>query len=97
MKTKLNNGQIGCFISHLLLWKKMIDENIEYMFILEDDALFSCEFNRIYNYIQKNIDKYNDGILYLGGRFDNNFKPINKDFYKHINQYIYKYNHSIQI
>ena len=96
LKTKLNNGQIGCFISHLLLWKKMIDENIEYMFILEDDALFSCEFNRIYNYIQKNIDKYNDGILYLGGRFDNNFKPINKDFYKHINQYIYKYNHSIQ-
>ena len=96
LDSKLNNGQIGCFISHLLLWKKMIDENIEYMFILEDDALFSYDFNIIYNYIQKNIDKYSDGILYLGGRYNDNFKPINKNLYKPMNQYIYKYNYCIQ-
>ncbi len=32
-----NDGAIGCFLSHLKVWKKIVDENIDYSLILEDD------------------------------------------------------------
>jgi GR25 family glycosyltransferase involved in LPS biosynthesis len=34
-----SRGMIGCAMSHYLLWKKMVDENKEWMLILEDDAI----------------------------------------------------------
>lgn len=33
----LTKGELACFMSHVFLWKKMIDENIPYMAIFEDD------------------------------------------------------------
>jgi glycosyl transferase family 25 len=31
-------GAIGCSLSHIALWEKMISDNISYMYIVEDDA-----------------------------------------------------------
>jgi glycosyl transferase, family 25 len=36
--TLLTRGQIGCFDSHFRLWKHMIENNIDRLLILEDDA-----------------------------------------------------------
>jgi glycosyl transferase family 25 len=36
-------GEIGCAESHRLIWKKMLDENISYALILEDDVKISSE------------------------------------------------------
>ena len=33
----LSQGELGCLFSHVLLWKKVIDENIDYVAIFEDD------------------------------------------------------------
>lgn len=33
----LSQGELGCLFSHVLLWKKAIDENIDYVAIFEDD------------------------------------------------------------
>ncbi|ENX53184.1 hypothetical protein F885_00964 [Acinetobacter higginsii] len=33
----LSQGELGCLFSHILLWKKAIDENIDYIGIFEDD------------------------------------------------------------
>lgn len=33
----LTKGEIGCFLSHVSLWKKIIDNNLSYMAIFEDD------------------------------------------------------------
>lgn len=35
---RLSNGEKGCFLSHVYLWQKMIDEDIEYLAIFEDDV-----------------------------------------------------------
>lgn len=35
---RLSNGEIGCYLSHYLLWEKIIAENIECALIFEDDA-----------------------------------------------------------
>ena len=32
-----NKGAVGCFVSHLKLWQKIVDEDISYSLILEDD------------------------------------------------------------
>lgn len=36
----LNDGQKGCAQSHINIWKYMLERNLEYVFILEDDACF---------------------------------------------------------
>lgn len=41
------NGTIGCSISHYLVLKKIIEQNLEYAFIIEDDALLPNNINEI--------------------------------------------------
>ena len=43
----LNLCEIGCCMSHLLIYKKMIDENIERALILEDDIIISEKIDEI--------------------------------------------------
>lgn len=37
-RTLATRGAIGCYLSHVSLYKKIVDENLPGMFILEDDA-----------------------------------------------------------
>ncbi len=40
----LSKGQIACFLAHYNAWKKIIDEDLDYAVILEDDAKISDDF-----------------------------------------------------
>lgn len=42
-KKPVTLGEIGCAMSHRLIWQKMLDENLEYALILEDDIEISAE------------------------------------------------------
>ncbi len=61
----LNNAEIGCFQSHRTIYKRAIDEGIDKLFILEDDALFCENFNQIF---AENIKHVPDDwqMLYFG-------------------------------
>ena len=65
-------GERGCFISHLRIYKKIIDENIDYAIILEDDAIFCDKFNEkleiFFNELPKDFN-----IAYIGGSFNKDF------------------------
>jgi GR25 family glycosyltransferase involved in LPS biosynthesis len=39
-------GQIGCWLSHVNIWKRMVAENIQSALILEDDICFVDDFNK---------------------------------------------------
>lgn len=39
MKRPIRNGEIGCAASHRAIWKRMVDENIEFAMVLEDDII----------------------------------------------------------
>ncbi|MDY6084885.1 MAG: glycosyltransferase family 25 protein, partial [Dialister sp.] len=39
----LKPGEIGCALSHLQLYQYMIDEDIPYLMIVEDDVVFTPE------------------------------------------------------
>ena len=34
---KINNGEIGCFLSHRVVWKKIVEEKLDSALIFEDD------------------------------------------------------------
>lgn len=36
----LKPGELGCFLSHRAIYQKIIDDNLDYAFIIEDDARF---------------------------------------------------------
>ena len=95
--TKINTGEIGCFISHIRCYEYMVKNNIDYMLIFEDDCIFCDNFiNKLNNVlIEYNEHKLNNkivDILYIGGRFEPNFftnskncLKISENIVKHIN------------
>lgn len=40
-------GKQGCYLSHANIWKHMIDHNIPYAFVVEDDILFHPLWNKL--------------------------------------------------
>ncbi|NRN30798.1 glycosyltransferase family 25 protein [Photorhabdus heterorhabditis] len=55
----LSMGEKGCFLSHIILWKKIIDENIPVAGIFEDDIYLSSEsgsYLNDYNWVDSEID-----------------------------------------
>lgn len=58
---KLDNGEIGCFLSHRAIWEKAKKEGWGKTLILEDDAIFTKHFKPE---ILKDIPEWD--MLYLG-------------------------------
>lgn len=77
-------GSFGCLMSHLKIYKHCINNNINNVIILEDDAYFSENFNKnvINNEIIKYINEDNFGILYFGCTHSVKPKHIEKNIYK---------------
>jgi len=83
----VNMGARGCAISHLRIWKKMIDEKIPIAMIFEDDAMFSENFK---SFMETLKIPENCNIVYFGGRFHPDFivphfakTDINDKIYRH--------------
>lgn len=62
----LMKAEIGCYFSHLKIYKKMSDEGIPVACILEDDNNYSDDFKDLLN--SENISLPDWEILYLGHR-----------------------------
>lgn len=62
----ITSGELGCAISHLSIYQKMVDENIEKALILEDDIIFIKDGREILQQIEHIATKTNFDILILG-------------------------------
>lgn len=59
---KITPGAIGCYLSHLAIWKDAILNNFSRIVVFEDDIIFPGAFRKRYrNSIRDNID-----FLFLG-------------------------------
>jgi len=67
---KVRLGARGVWISHLRIWKKMVNDSIKLAMVFEDDALFNENFEESINNL---IFPENLNILFIGGRFTKNF------------------------
>jgi glycosyl transferase family 25 len=67
-------GELGCFLSHIIIWKKMINENITNALIFEDDCIFNINFsNKLESILKQELPlKFN--ILWLGGKMVDNYE-----------------------
>lgn len=61
----LTRGAVGCYLSHLSIYKKIIESNIDYAIIFEDDSIMATDF---YDRLQYGLNKIPDDwdILLLG-------------------------------
>ena len=68
INNNLNNGQIGCILSHIKIWKNVINDTEisgdKLILILEDDVLIDNNFkNKFNNFINKIKDLNYNMIL----------------------------------
>ncbi len=49
MFKELNHGELGCFLSHVNIWKEAKEKGYKRILILEDDALFCHDFHKEFN------------------------------------------------
>lgn len=59
------DGQIGCALSHIQIYQKMIQEDITACCILEDDVAFSSEYPFVVSYIEKHLDISRPQVILL--------------------------------
>lgn len=52
MGRELSNGEIACALSHIKIWNQLIDEKIERVLVLEDDALIGKALLGVLNCIE---------------------------------------------
>jgi glycosyl transferase family 25 len=89
----ITNSELGCMVSHMSVWKKIIDSNTKYNLIFEDDAIFSDNFKTELDKIE--LDKYIDNILYVGGRHKPDF-IMDKEFSIDVTDKLVKHNLDIE-
>lgn len=75
----LNNGEKGCFLSHVSIWKKIVDGTVASpCLILEDDTQFEPWFADSVTALHRSgtwqAVEDRGAILYLGGRSIRNFR-----------------------
>ena len=84
--THLNPGEIGCFLSHIRLFKRLVESEEPYFIIFEDDALHCDNFHDKFAIICNELPE-DFNILYFGGRFWPDF-VMNPENYRHITENI---------
>ena len=50
-------GEIGCFLSHYLVWNKIVDNDYNRVIVLEDDIRFEPFFRHKVTFIIGELDR----------------------------------------
>jgi len=74
---ELSYGAVGCYLSHVNIWKKLEFDNLDYIIIFEDDALPNFSFfdlqEIIKNYVPDDWDLILFGGIYNKNNYINNY------------------------
>ena len=85
---KWRKSVIGCFLSHIRVWSKIVNEPGKYFLVLEDDVRFDSDWINTWNQAVSDIP-HDAELLYLGGVLPPNkvvlsscLEPINSSWSK---------------
>ena len=79
INTNMSKSEIGCALSHIKIYKKIINHNLDFALILEDDAIFTNKFTEdLKKFIIKNL-KYKKQIMLLSELWEFYKKPLDKN------------------
>lgn len=79
---KLRLAEIGCSASHMLIYRKIIEENISISLVIEDDAIISPKIKDLYDAITS--DSKMPDRDYLSINYTNFDRETLKVFWKHL-------------
>ncbi len=67
-RNTLTYGEIGCFLSHHIIWKEMVAKGYDKVVVFEDDARFEPEFLEKMDELHEELDrlKLEWDLVYLG-------------------------------
>lgn len=65
---ELSYGAVGCYLSHINIWKKLVNNDLDYIIIFEDDANPKFNFTELQQII-KNVPNDWD-IIFFGGIYN---------------------------
>ena len=86
---------IGCFLSHLKIYKKIVQENLPYALIMEDDIKllknFRTNLNKLLNNLPNDYDIIHCGCDGSSCELNNNINLINTKLNKNYNNNYEKY------
>lgn len=91
----LSKGEIGCALSHIKLWEKLLESDDERMVIFEDDARTHLTGDTLKNLLREFYEYLTDNnipepdMLYLGKAMDR------CDKYEHVWRHVYKSVHPV--
>jgi len=78
----LTRGAVGCYLSHLSIYKKIIEKNMKYGIIFEDDAIIATDFYKrlLYglNIVPKDWDIFLLGVICLKCDFEKEYINIKR-------------------
>ena len=63
--TKLSDGQIGCALSHVGIYRRMLEQRVEVALVLEDDIIIEQGFNDLVAEVEKFIDSERAQVVIL--------------------------------
>ncbi len=79
INTNMNAPEICCSLSHVKVYKKFVETNLDYALIFEDDAVFLNDFTEnLQKFIIRNF-KYKKQIISLGELWQFYKKPLDKE------------------
>ena len=74
----LSKGQRGCFLSHLKLYKHIVDNNIAIATIFEDDVYFHPQWSTLAPQYYKNT-RSNYDVIFIGNQINKDAPRINHE------------------
>lgn len=77
---ELSYGAVGCYLSHINIWKKLEKNNLDYIIIFEDDAYPKFNLTELQKIIKNDVPDDWD-IIFFGGIY-NNYNIINDNIVK---------------
>jgi GR25 family glycosyltransferase involved in LPS biosynthesis len=80
---RMSDGEVGCCMSHLGVWKKVIEDDLEMCLVIEDDALkIIPNFQNIIFDLYKKLPEDWDVFLIGFSTFNETCKKVSEDIYK---------------
>jgi GR25 family glycosyltransferase involved in LPS biosynthesis len=75
-------GAVGCYLSHVALWKKIVDENLPGLYICESDAVF-MKPSLIKSSVSEFLTTTNGHILFFGlcNKYTTTMTKLDNRFY----------------
>lgn len=81
--TRMSDGEVGCCMSHLRIWKKIIEDDLDMCLVVEDDALkIMPNFQNIIFDLYKKLPEDWDVFLIGFSTFNDSCEKITEDIYK---------------